>query len=379
MVAVVGLGIDPMNAVLLEQPCHHGAKRLGRQTAALAGSREGDADLGGARLIRRDAHRAVAVGDPMCRISTPAAAGAIATAHGAPRSSRSPSPPCARSAPGRRSDPTTMKVGALRFRDLHEAARDRVVRHRACRDAQGTLDAGAELLELRPGGVAERGVMALGQRPGQHGLGRHDAGEQQQRTVGGESLREAQRDVGRRRPVMADDDRAKHGSGPREVGEAMLAGRVLADVGNARLGQAQQFARVEEHAMAMIAGGAHDPLAIENPDVHDLGQRDGAAERGQRADLEAGEGDLDLLLRGQAQVPARAQRDPCPSEVQSPGGRDDRQAVAVVVVQHERLGAVGRLDADGVGLLERAEGRGMLDQLVLDAGLVEETRQPGAG
>jgi hypothetical protein len=60
-VAVVGLGIDAMDAVLLEQPCHHAANRLARQTAALARSREGDADLGGLRLLRRDAHGAVAV------------------------------------------------------------------------------------------------------------------------------------------------------------------------------------------------------------------------------------------------------------------------------------------------------------------------------
>ena len=59
-VAVVGLGEDAMDAVLLEQPCHHGAERLRRQSAALRGGREGDAHLGGLRLIGRDPHRAVA-------------------------------------------------------------------------------------------------------------------------------------------------------------------------------------------------------------------------------------------------------------------------------------------------------------------------------
>jgi hypothetical protein len=59
-VAVVGLGVDAIDVVLLEQPRDHGAERLCRQAAALSGGREGDADLGGPRLIGRDAHGAVA-------------------------------------------------------------------------------------------------------------------------------------------------------------------------------------------------------------------------------------------------------------------------------------------------------------------------------
>ena len=59
-VSVVGLGKDAMDAMVLEQPGHHGAKCLCRQSAALRRGREGDAHLCGLRLIGRDAHRAVA-------------------------------------------------------------------------------------------------------------------------------------------------------------------------------------------------------------------------------------------------------------------------------------------------------------------------------
>ena len=63
-VAVVGLGIDAMDVVLLEQPRDHGAERLRRQAGALFRGREGDADLSGPRLIGREAHGAVAAQVP---------------------------------------------------------------------------------------------------------------------------------------------------------------------------------------------------------------------------------------------------------------------------------------------------------------------------
>lgn len=92
------------------------------------------------------------------------------------------------------------------------------------------------------------------------------------------------------------DVRLEHGSGPREVAEAVLALRALTDVGDARLDQAQQLARVEADAVAMIARRAQDPLAVQQPDVDDLRHRERLTEGRERADLEARKGALDLLL-----------------------------------------------------------------------------------
>jgi len=64
--------------------------------------------------------------------------------------------------------------------------------------------------------------------------------------------------------------------------------------------------------------------------------------------------------------------------VQALAGRDHGQPVPVAIVQHERLGEANRLDAGDHSLVDRGEGGGMLDQLVLDAGLVEVLRQAGA-
>lgn len=63
-VAVVGVGIDAMQAVVLEQLGDHGRERLGRQPGPLMRWRQRDADLGGRRLIRDDAHGAVAAERP---------------------------------------------------------------------------------------------------------------------------------------------------------------------------------------------------------------------------------------------------------------------------------------------------------------------------
>ena len=63
-VAVVGLAVDPVDVVLVEQPPDHRSERLGRQPAALARGRERHADLRGLRLAGRDAHGAVAVERP---------------------------------------------------------------------------------------------------------------------------------------------------------------------------------------------------------------------------------------------------------------------------------------------------------------------------
>ncbi len=50
----------PMDLVLVEQPREQPAERFGRQPGALARGREGDADLGGPRLIGGDVDGAVA-------------------------------------------------------------------------------------------------------------------------------------------------------------------------------------------------------------------------------------------------------------------------------------------------------------------------------
>jgi len=43
----------------------------------------------------------------------------------------------------------------------------------------------------------------------------------------------------------------------------MLAGLGHADVGDARLHQGQEVTRVQDHAMAMVAGGTQDLVAID--------------------------------------------------------------------------------------------------------------------
>ena len=57
-------GADAMEAVPLEHLGDHGRERLGRQSGPLMRWCEGDADLGGRRLIRDDAHGAVAAERP---------------------------------------------------------------------------------------------------------------------------------------------------------------------------------------------------------------------------------------------------------------------------------------------------------------------------
>jgi len=59
-VAIVGLGVDPMQAVVLEQAARDRSERLARQTAPLMLGGERDADLGGRRLVGHDVHGAVA-------------------------------------------------------------------------------------------------------------------------------------------------------------------------------------------------------------------------------------------------------------------------------------------------------------------------------
>ena len=63
-VAVVGLGVDAMYAVLVEQLGDHRSERLRRQSGALTVRRERDADLGRGSLIGHHAHSAVATEDP---------------------------------------------------------------------------------------------------------------------------------------------------------------------------------------------------------------------------------------------------------------------------------------------------------------------------
>src|SRR4249919_1939625 len=58
-VAIVGLSKDAMYATLLEQFCHDGRKRLGRQALALARLRQRDSDLGGRRLVSHDSYCAI--------------------------------------------------------------------------------------------------------------------------------------------------------------------------------------------------------------------------------------------------------------------------------------------------------------------------------
>jgi hypothetical protein len=67
-VAVVGLGLDAMDTVLLEQLADHGRERLGRQPGPLLRWCERDADLGGRRLIRDDAHGAIAAERPAASV-----------------------------------------------------------------------------------------------------------------------------------------------------------------------------------------------------------------------------------------------------------------------------------------------------------------------
>jgi hypothetical protein len=56
-VALVRLGVDPVDAVVLEEDPHHRGERLLRQPASLMLRSERDADLGAGRRV--DAHRAI--------------------------------------------------------------------------------------------------------------------------------------------------------------------------------------------------------------------------------------------------------------------------------------------------------------------------------
>jgi hypothetical protein len=110
-----------------------------------------------------------------------------------------------------------------------------------------------------------------------------------------------------------------------DVGEPVLARCVQADVGDARLGEPHQVARVQQHAMPMIAGRAQHAFVIQQPDVDHL--RDGlGAERRQRADLEAREAARGLIFGGQPQMPAGAQRAASAVDVESPARGDDGHA-----------------------------------------------------
>ena len=73
------------------------------------------------------------------------------------------------------------------------------------------------------GAASRREGSRRGTAPGQRPLGRDHAGEQQRRAVRRQLLRQPQRDIGGRRPVMADDDRAEHGA--RDAGDAWSGGR----------------------------------------------------------------------------------------------------------------------------------------------------------
>jgi hypothetical protein len=64
VVAVVGLGVDAMQLVFIEELGDHSRKRLGRESGALTIRCERNADLGGSRLISVDADSAVATHGP---------------------------------------------------------------------------------------------------------------------------------------------------------------------------------------------------------------------------------------------------------------------------------------------------------------------------
>jgi hypothetical protein len=65
-VPIVGLGVDPVHAVVLEQRAHHGGERLAGQAGALMIRRERHTDLGRRRLVGQDAYRTITAEHP-CR------------------------------------------------------------------------------------------------------------------------------------------------------------------------------------------------------------------------------------------------------------------------------------------------------------------------
>jgi hypothetical protein len=59
-VAIVRFGVDPMNAMVLEQSLHHRPERLGGEAAALVVRRQRDSHLGRSGLSGYDPHGAIA-------------------------------------------------------------------------------------------------------------------------------------------------------------------------------------------------------------------------------------------------------------------------------------------------------------------------------
>src|SRR4051812_31705620 len=85
-----------------------------------------------------------------------------------------------------------------------------------------------------------------------------------------------------------------------KVGEVLAPRRplVLAEVADPGLGEPDQVARVEPHAVAVVAGSEHDVIAVEQPHVDGLGQRQRRADGRQRAGIERRELLRHLLLGG---------------------------------------------------------------------------------
>ena len=108
----------------------------------------------------------------------------------------------------------------------------------------------------------------------------------------------------------------------RNLREAALCRVVLADVGDARLGESEQLARIEPHAVTMVARGAQDRVVVEQPGVDHLRRRLGG-ERRHRADFELREPCGDLVLGCEPQVPAPEQRVARAPKVQATARGDD--------------------------------------------------------
>ena len=159
----------------------------------------------------------------------------------------------------------------------------------------------------------------------------------------------------------------------RQVREVLAAWRagVLADVADARLGEPQQLERVEPDRVPVVAAGAQHRVAVEQPDVDDLGQRQ-RPDRRQRADVEVRERLLDLLLAGQPQVARAVEQAAGLVEVEPVVGGQHRDAPALAVVQQSVLAMLRRSACGGRGLVGRRERGRVLDDLVSHARVLEE-------
>ena len=129
-----------------------------------------------------------------------------------------------------------------------------------------------------------------------------------------------------------------------------------------QLGQAQQVARVDQHAVAVIARGAQDALAVEQPDVDDFCWRLGGEWR-QRPDVVTREACGGLGLGRQSQMASGAECAAGAGDIEPPVGRDHSDVHALAIEQDQRLDRSALVAAGGPCFVDRGVNGVMLDEL----------------